>query len=95
MLMIFIIDFYFDFDWSSEGKSILAEFWNFCDQEFSKVIKFHSFWWLVFSGCLMGAVKPFFCKELFPILRFANERKRGDSGVSFNQVNQFPFRSNV
>ena len=59
----FLLDLYLHFDWSSKRNTIVTEFYNFCDQEYSKMIKFDSVWWLVPLECLTRALK------LFPSLK--------------------------
>ena len=37
-----LVDIYFHFDYSSKRKNLFVEFCEFCDQEYCKIIKFHS-----------------------------------------------------
>ena len=59
----FLVDLYFHFDWSSKRKNLFAEYCSFCDQEYAKIIKFHSVRWLGLSECLTRTLR------LFPSLR--------------------------
>ena len=47
-----LVDRYFHFDYSSKRKNLLVEFCQFCDQEYRKIIKFHSVRWLGLSTCI-------------------------------------------
>ena len=47
-----LVDIYFHFDYSSKHKNLLVEFCQFCDQEYRKIIKFHSVRWLELSTCI-------------------------------------------
>ena len=40
------MDVYFHFDYSSKRKNLFVEFCKFCDQQYCKIIKFHSVRWL-------------------------------------------------
>ena len=40
------VDVYFWFDYSSKRKNLLAEFCQFCDIEYRKIIKYMSVRWL-------------------------------------------------
>lgn len=59
----FLVDIYFHFDYSSKRKNLLAEFCEFCDQQYCKIIKFHSVRWLGLSTCIERVLK------LFPSLK--------------------------
>ena len=59
----FLVDVYFHFDYSSKRKNLLAEFCEFCDQQYCKIIKFHSVHWLGLSTCIERVLK------LFPSLK--------------------------
>ena len=50
------IDKYFHFDYSSKRKYLL-EFCAFCDQDFYKILKFHSTRWLGLSTCIERTLK--------------------------------------
>ena len=41
-----LVDIHFHFDYSSERKNLFVEFCEFCDQQYCKIIKFHSVRWL-------------------------------------------------
>ena len=41
-----LVDIYFHFDYSSKRKNIFAEFCKFCDEDYRKILKFHSVHWL-------------------------------------------------
>ena len=51
------VDLYFHFDYSSKRKNILLEFCAFCDQDFSKILRFHSTRWLGLSICIESTLK--------------------------------------
>ena len=63
----FLVDLYFDFEHSFKRKNLLCEFFKFCNQEYSKIIKFHSVRWLGLSTCLgrvtlkFLSLKAYFC----------------------------------
>ena len=38
----FLVDIYFHFDYTSKMKTMLVELCTFCNQEYCKIIKFHS-----------------------------------------------------
>ena len=58
-----LVDIYFHFDYSSKRKNLFVEFCEFCDQEYSKILKFHSVRWLGMSTCIERVLK------LFPSLK--------------------------
>ena len=58
-----LVDIYFHFDYSSKRKNLFVEFCSFCDQDYSKIIKFHSVRWLGLSTCIERTLK------LFPSLK--------------------------
>ena len=58
-----LVDIYFHFGNSSKRKNILAEFNSFCDQNYCKIIKFHSVRWLGLSTCVERTLK------LYPSLK--------------------------
>ena len=58
-----LVDIYFHFDNSSKRKNLLAEFNSFCDQNYCKIIKFHSVRWLGLSTCVERTLK------LYPSLK--------------------------
>ena len=58
-----LVDIYFQFDYSSKRKSLFVEFCEFCDQEYSKILKFHGVRWLGMSTCIERVLK------LFPSLK--------------------------
>ena len=58
-----LVDIYFHFDYFSKCKNLFVEFCEFCDQEYSKILKFHSVRWLGMSTCIERVLK------LFPSLK--------------------------
>ena len=48
----FLVDLYFHFEYSSKKKNLLCEYFEFCNQAYAKIIKFHSVCWLRLSTCL-------------------------------------------
>ena len=58
-----LVDVYFHFDYSSKRKNLLVQYCDFCDQQYSKIIKFHSVRWLGLSSCIERVLK------LFPSLK--------------------------
>ena len=58
-----LVDIYFHFDYSSKRKNLFVEFCEFCDQEYSKILNFHSVRWLGMSTCIERVLK------LFPLLK--------------------------
>ena len=50
------VDLYFHFDYSSKIKNLL-EFCAFCDQDFYKILKFHSTRWFGLSTCIERTLK--------------------------------------
>ena len=51
----FLVDLHFHFEHSSKKKNLLCEFFKFSNQQYSKIIKFHSVRWLGLITCLGGA----------------------------------------
>ena len=51
-----LVDLYLHFDYSSKRKNLLEVF-AFCDQDFYKILKFHSTRWLGLSTCLERTLK--------------------------------------
>ena len=54
-----LIDLFFHFDYSSKRKNLLLEFCAFCDQDFYKILKFHSTRWLGLSTCIEKTLKMY------------------------------------
>ena len=52
-----LIDLYFHFDYSSKRKNLVLKFCAFCDQDFYKILKFHSTRWLGLSTCIERTLK--------------------------------------
>ena len=46
------MDIYFHFNYSSKYKNLFVEFCEFCDQQYCKIINFHSVQWLGMSTCI-------------------------------------------
>ena len=53
-----LLNLYFHFDYSSKRKN-LREFCAFCDQDFYKILKFHSTRWLGLSTCREKTLKTY------------------------------------
>ena len=51
-----LVDLYLHFDYSSKRKNLLEVF-AFCDQDFYKILKFHSTRWLALSTCVERTLK--------------------------------------
>ena len=47
-----IVDIYFHFDYLSKRKNVFVEFCELCDQQYCKIVKFHSVRWLGMSPCI-------------------------------------------
>ena len=60
-----LVDLYFHFDYSSKRKNLLPEFCTFCDQDFYKILKFHSTRWLGLSTCIERALKMYPSQSYF------------------------------
>ena len=66
-----LVDIYFHFDYSSKRKNLIVEFCELCDQQYCKIIKFHSVRCLGMSTCiervlrLLPSLKRYF-KSLDP-----------------------------
>lgn len=66
-----LVDVYFHFDYSSKRKNLFAEFCDFCDQDYRKILKFHSVRWLGMATCIERVIKLFpslksYCLSLKP-----------------------------
>ena len=48
----FLVGLYFHFEYSSKKKNLLCEYFEFCNQDYAKIIKFHSVRWLGLITCL-------------------------------------------
>ena len=72
-----LVDLYFHFDYSSKRKNLL-EFCAFCNQDFYKILKFHSTRWLGLSTCIEKTLK------MYPSLKsyFASQNPDGERTVS-------------
>jgi hypothetical protein len=55
----FLIDLYYWFDKSSKRKGKLTEYFEFCDQEYQKILKHVSCRWLSLERCIERALKKF------------------------------------
>ena len=76
-----LVDLYFHFDYSSKRKNLLPEFCTFCDQDFYKILKFHSTRWLGLSTCIERTLKM--CASLKTYFSSQNpEIKDGERTVS-------------
>ena len=70
------VDVFYWFDKSSKRKSILKEYYEFCDTEYEGVIKFISTCWLCLELCInrelrkYEGLKSYFLSENFPDARF-------------------------
>ena len=53
------MDLYYWFDKSSKQKSILKEYYDFCDQDYQQVIKYISTWWLCSEHCVNCELKKY------------------------------------
>ena len=53
------IDVYFWFDYSSKRKNLLAEFCQFCDIEYRKIIKYMSIRWLNLESVVLRLLKQY------------------------------------
>ena len=71
-----LIDLFYWFDKSSKRKGKLSEYFEFCDQDYQKVLKHVSTRWLSLERCVERALKKFpslkayFLSESFPDQRF-------------------------
>ena len=71
-----LIDLFYWFDKSSKRKGKLSEYFEFCDQEYQKVLKHVSTRWLSLERCVERTLKKFpsleayFLSESFPDQRF-------------------------
>ena len=48
----FLVDLYFHFEYSSKKKNLLCEYFELCNQDYAKIINFHSVRWLGLITCL-------------------------------------------
>ncbi len=70
------VDVFYWFDKSSKRKSILKEYYEFCDSEYQEIIKFISTRWLSLELCVnrelkkYEGLKSYFLSEHFPDARF-------------------------
>ena len=61
-----LVGIYFHFDYSSKRKNSFVEFCDLCDQQYCKIIKFHSVRWFGMSPCikrvlrLLSSLKSYF-----------------------------------
>ena len=75
------VDVFYWFDKSSKRKSILKEYYEFCDTEYEGVIKFISTRWLCLELCInrelrkYEGLKSYFLSENFPDARFKRLRR--------------------
>ena len=71
-----LIDLFYWFDKSSKRKGKLSEYFELCDQDYQKVLKYASTRWLSLERCVERALKKFptlkayFFSESFPDQRF-------------------------
>ena len=76
-----LIDLYYWFDKSTERKGVLAEYMDFCDQEYGKILKHSSTRWLSLERCVertitkYAGLKSYFLSENFADARFQRLRK--------------------
>ena len=80
-----LVDIYFHFDHSSKRKNSLAEFNSFCDQNYRKIIKFHSVGWLGLSICVKRTLK------LYPSLKsyfLSQNREMKDDERKLTRLNR-------
>ena len=76
-----LVDIYFHFDFSSKQKNLFAKFWNFCDQDYCKILKFHSVSWLSMAIYIERMIKLFpFLKSYFLSLQ-TDEKDRMESAA--------------
>ena len=74
------VDVFYWFDKSGKRKSILKEYYQFCDTEYEEVIKFISTRWLCLELCInrelkkYEGLKSYFLSEDFPDARFKQLR---------------------
>ena len=79
------VDVFYWFDKSSKSKSILKEYYEFCDTEYEEVIKFISTRWLCLELCInrelkkYEGLKSYFLSEEFPDARFKRLRRCYDN----------------
>ena len=70
-----LIDIFYWFDKSSKRKGKLAEYFEFCDQEYQKVLKHISVRWLSLERCMDRVLKKFTSlKSYFESEHFADAR---------------------
>ena len=53
------VDLYYWFDKSSKRKSILKEYYDFCDQDYQEIIKYISTRWLCSERCVNCELKTY------------------------------------
>ena len=76
-----LIDLYYWFDKSTKSKGVLAEYMEFCDQEYGKILKHSSTRWLSLERCVertitkYAGLKSYFLSENFADVRFQRLHK--------------------
>jgi len=71
-----LIDIFYWFDKSTKRKGVLAEYMEFCDQEYAKILKHGSTRWLSLERCVQrtlekyAGLKSYFLSESFAEARF-------------------------
>ena len=79
-------DIYFHFDYSSKRKNLFAEFCNFCDQDYRKILKFHSVHWLGIAICIESVIKLFPSLKSFFLSLKTDEKDEMESAIRNNRL---------
>ena len=79
-------DIYFHFDYSSKRKNLFAEFCNFCDQDYRKILKFHSVRWLGIAICIESVIKLFPSLKSFFLSLKTDEKDEMESAIRNNRL---------
>ena len=60
-----MVDVYYWFDYSTKRKSLLAEFTEFCDQDYRKILKHVSTRWLSLETSITSVLKQYVSQVIF------------------------------
>ena len=69
------VDLFYWFDKSSKRKSILKEYYDFCDQDYEEVIKYISTRWLCTERCINRELKKFSGLRSYFLSESENDRR--------------------
>ena len=81
-----LVDIYFHFDFSSKQKNLFAKFWNFCDQDYCKILKFLSVSWLSMAIYTERVIKLFPSLKSYFLSLQTNEKDRMEFAARNNRL---------